>query len=46
MDLEGIVLSEINQTEQDKYYMISLYMESKKKKKKKQDKQSKIDTDS
>ena len=44
MDLEGIVLSEINQTEQDKYYMISIYMESKKKKK--QDKQSKIDTDS
>ena len=32
MDLEGIALSEINQTEQDKYYMISLYMESKKKK--------------
>ena len=24
MDLEGIMLSEINQTENDKYYMISL----------------------
>ena len=24
MDLEGIMLSELNQTEKDKYYMISL----------------------
>ena len=24
MDLEGLMLSEINQTEKDKYYMISL----------------------
>ena len=24
MDLEGIILSEINQTEKDKYYIISL----------------------
>ena len=39
MDLEGIVLNEINQTEQDKYNMISLYVESKKKKK---DKTSKV----
>ena len=29
MDLEGIMLSEINQTEKDKYFMIS-YAESKK----------------
>lgn len=36
MDLEGIVLSKINQTEQDKYYMISLYLESKKKTKQQQ----------
>ena len=27
---EGIMLSEISQTEKDKHYMISLYMESKK----------------
>ena len=26
MDLEGIMLSEISQTEKDKYYTISLYM--------------------
>ena len=30
MDLEGIMLSEISQTEKDKYCMISLIMESKK----------------
>ena len=28
MELEGIMLSEINQTEKDKYCMISLYVES------------------
>lgn len=31
MDLEGITLTEISQTEKDKHYMIS-YMESKKRK--------------
>ena len=30
MDFEGIILSEISQTEKDKYCMISLIMESKK----------------
>ena len=30
MDLEGIMLSEINQTEKDKYHMISLNVEPKK----------------
>ena len=30
MDLENIILSEVSQTEKDKYYMISLIMESKK----------------
>ena len=30
MDLEGIILSEISQTEKDKYCMISLNVESKK----------------
>ena len=30
MDLEGIMLSEISQTEKNKYCMISLYVESKK----------------
>ena len=29
MDLEFIILSEVNQTEKDKYHMISLYVESK-----------------
>ena len=29
MDLEFIILSEVTQTEKDKYRMISLYMESK-----------------
>ena len=29
MDLEFIILSEVTQTEKDKYHMISLYMESK-----------------
>ena len=33
MDLKGIMLSEISQTEKDKYYMISLYVESKKRNK-------------
>ena len=28
MDPEGIMLSEISQTEKDKYYMIHLYVES------------------
>ena len=28
--LKGIILSEISQTEKDKYYLISLYVESKK----------------
>ena len=27
MDLEGIMLSEISQTEKDKYYIISTYMQ-------------------
>ena len=39
MDLEGIMLSEISQTEKDKYYMIS-YVESKK-----QTKSKHIDTE-
>ena len=30
MDLVIIILSEVSQTEKDKYYMISLIMESKK----------------
>ena len=30
MNLENIMLSKISQTEKDKYYMISLIMESKK----------------
>ena len=30
MDLEMIILSEVSQTEEDKYHMISLLMESKK----------------
>ena len=30
MDLEGIMLSKINQTQRDKYHMILLYMESRK----------------
>ena len=29
MDLEVIILSEVSQTEKDKYQMISLYLESK-----------------
>ena len=33
MELEGIMLSEISQTEKDKYCMISLILESKKYKK-------------
>ena len=31
MNLEDIILSEISQTEEDKYCMLSLYMESKNK---------------
>ena len=34
MDIEIIILSEINHTEKDKYHMISLIFEIKKKKKK------------
>ena len=34
MDLEGIMLSEINQSEKDKYYMISFIHEILKKKQK------------
>ena len=30
MDLEIIILSEVSQTEKDKYHMICLYVESKK----------------
>ena len=30
MDLEGIMLCEINQTEKDKYYMVPLYVKYKK----------------
>ena len=30
MDLEGIMLCEINQTEKDKYYMVPLYVKCKK----------------
>ena len=30
MDLETVILSEVSQTEKDKYRMISLYVESKK----------------
>ena len=30
IDLEGIMLNEVSQTEKDKYCMISLYVESKK----------------
>ena len=30
MDLEIIILSELSQTEKDKYYMLSLYVKSKK----------------
>ena len=33
MDFEDLMLSEISQTEKDKYHMISLYVESKKLKK-------------
>ena len=29
MDLEMIILSEVSQTEKDKYHMLSLYVESK-----------------
>ena len=36
MHLEGIMLSEITQIEKDKYYMISLIIESKTKEKQKQ----------
>ena len=36
MDLEGIMLSEISQTEKDKYHMISLLCEIYKKTKQKQ----------
>ena len=35
MDLEGIMLSEISQTEKDKYEMILSYMESKNRNKQK-----------
>ena len=31
MDLEIVILSEVSQTEKDKYHFISLYVESKKK---------------
>ena len=36
MDLEIIILSEVSQTEKDKYHMISLVCRIKKKKKKKE----------
>ena len=41
MDLEGILLGEMSQTEKDKYLMIYLYVESKK-----PNKQTKTKTDS
>ena len=39
MDLEGILLGEMSQTEKDKYLMIYLYVESKKPKNKPKQKQ-------
>ena len=44
MDLEGIVLSEIRQTEKDKHHMIS-YVESKKQKKETSQTEALMDTE-
>ena len=42
MDLECIILSEISQTEKDKYHLIPLYVKSKNKTNKRKKKKSSI----